>query len=746
MRKIILTSILFLLLFNSAYSQEKARIMVAPFVNSTKDKELDFLSSGFPETLILGLKNSKEIILVERNQIDKIMKEKQLQISGFIDEKTAIDVGKEVYADFVITGSFNKEGDNLTVNSKVIKIDDGKITEIEPISYQYPDGIFDLQDKLAEKILQSLNIVVSEFEKERISKSIKSTGSVSAYECYVKGKEEFMKMSLPGYLEAIKWYEKALSLDKNYFFAYVGITDAYGMLALYKNDYPEDVRVKEKVPALVAKVMDYLEKGAKIEGESAEKYSLLSWLYNFKEQKEESLKFLKKAIDLAPNNDKYWYDLWNRDPKESNNPESIYAKKALEVNPNNYLVYLNKAIILQSMGKIDEAIEAAKKSVELNRFAFTPHIQLAILYEVKKDVENQEKEYKLVLEIDPEFLPALTNLANIYFNAGKIDEAIKLYKKVLNLNPEHFNANYNLGFSYHHKGDLDEAIKYYRKAIDIDPFSTDATRYFNLGAAYKDKNDYDNAIEYFKKALDLEPKHFNVNLNLGICYHQKGNFDEAIKYLKKEIEINPSTTDIDLYFYLGAAYKDKGDCDNAIEYFKKMLDLNPTDFDANLNLGLCYHEKGNLDEAIKYYKKSIEIAPLLARNRNIYYSLALAYQGKGEYNDAIENFKKAIELAPKDYVIHIDLGVAYYLAGDLKSATQETENSIKINPNDDVYKAQAHYNLACMYSLQNEKEPAIKNLKEAIRIDAKYKEAAKNDKDKDLKNISSEKEFIEIVK
>jgi tetratricopeptide (TPR) repeat protein len=63
-----------------------------------------------------------------------------------------------------------------------------------------------------------------------------------------------------------------------------------------------------------------------------------------------------------------------------------------------------------------------------------------------------------------------------------------------------------------------------------------------------------------------------------------------------------------------------------------------------------------------------------------------------------------------------------------------------------VFKHGIHYNMACVYSLQNKKAEAILHLKEIIRhLDSGFNKKQLDD-DKDLDNIRKEPEYLEIYK
>jgi len=87
-------------------------------------------SALFTETLLTELANARKLKLVERNQIDKALKELGFQEIGLIDPTTASEVGKFVGAKYIFVGTFkfNPAGDEMfTINVRLINVEKGNI-------------------------------------------------------------------------------------------------------------------------------------------------------------------------------------------------------------------------------------------------------------------------------------------------------------------------------------------------------------------------------------------------------------------------------------------------------------------------------------------------------------------------------------------------------------------------------------------------------------------------------------------
>lgn len=75
------------------------------------------------------LANSPSIQLLERNRIDKILEELDLQQSG-LTESQVIEIGKLAKADFILVGSVGKLDNDIYVTARLVNIENGTIEGI----------------------------------------------------------------------------------------------------------------------------------------------------------------------------------------------------------------------------------------------------------------------------------------------------------------------------------------------------------------------------------------------------------------------------------------------------------------------------------------------------------------------------------------------------------------------------------------------------------------------------------------
>ena len=127
--------------------------------------------------------------------------------------------------------------------------------------------------------------------------------------------------------------------------------------------------------------------------------------------------------------------------EENNENEKalLYIDKALNIDKNHYKILFNKGVILNKLGRIEEAKNFYKKSIESN----------------------------------PEYPYSFLNLAVIYREADDFIKAIEIINEGIKENEEQGFLYYNRACFYVNIGELDKALEDVIKCIDLDDLFLD---------------------------------------------------------------------------------------------------------------------------------------------------------------------------------------------------------------------------------------------------------------------------------
>ena len=102
------------------------------------------------------------------------------------------------------------------------------------------------------------------------------------------------------------------------------------------------------------------------------------------------------------------------------------------------------AVIINKLGRLDEAVRYYKKAIELKPSFNEAYFNLAnTSYEIN-DLNKAEASYKKVIELKPDLAEAHNNLGMTVNKMGRLDEAEACYKKAIELKPDYIEAHNNL--------------------------------------------------------------------------------------------------------------------------------------------------------------------------------------------------------------------------------------------------------------------------------------------------------------
>ena len=125
--KIILYFLVLILIILSCPSQAQMTIAIGDFKNNTDSFYLDDWEKSIPEFLESELSKSVNLVVVERRQLESVLQEQALNMTGLVDSSTAQQVGNLLGAEFVISGTVNQSGKWTRIDAKIIHVSSGHV-------------------------------------------------------------------------------------------------------------------------------------------------------------------------------------------------------------------------------------------------------------------------------------------------------------------------------------------------------------------------------------------------------------------------------------------------------------------------------------------------------------------------------------------------------------------------------------------------------------------------------------------
>ena len=188
------------------------------------------------------------------------------------------------------------------------------------------------------------------------------------------------------------------------------------------------------------------------------------------------------------------------------------------------------------------AIYADQKTLWLDTLAKNPagwmaHNNLGTVLESEGRIDEALSHYEDAVRLKPDHAEAHNNLGNTLYKKGRTDAAINEYRQAIRLKPDYAIAYGNLGTALGATGRNDEAMKQLQESIRLDP--RDGRAHYNFGIVLYKNNQADASIRDLREAVRLLPDYPNARINLGIALGSTGRLDEAIDQFQEAIRLKP---------------------------------------------------------------------------------------------------------------------------------------------------------------------------------------------------------------
>jgi TolB-like protein len=153
---------------------DKPSIAVLPFTNMSGELEQEYFGDGLVEDIITALSRFRGLFVIARN-------------SSFTYEGIPVDVrrvGRELGVRYVLEGSVRKAGNRLRITGQLIEAATGAHVWADRFDGALED-VFELQDRITQGVIAAIVPTLEQAEVERARR--KPTGSLDAYDCYLRG-------------------------------------------------------------------------------------------------------------------------------------------------------------------------------------------------------------------------------------------------------------------------------------------------------------------------------------------------------------------------------------------------------------------------------------------------------------------------------------------------------------------------------------------------------------------------------
>jgi adenylate cyclase len=397
-------------------SRERDALAVLPFDNISPDQETDYFSNGLTEELIARLSVLSEIDLVSRWT--------SMQLKDRKDDIRKL--GTDLGARYIVGGSVRRFQDSVRITVQLVDVQTNR--QVWGNTYKGKlDDIFDIQEQVAQQIVEALKLKLS--TSERVSLTKRQTVNAQAYDLYLRGQDYLYRLTKRSVERSIQLFEKAIELDPRYAAAYAGCSSAYGQMYWL---FARDPKFRDRAQELSFKALMY-------DNNLAEAYTAMGLSYFIGGKLEEAGASSRKAIELDPDDFIAHWTLGriHFTSGEFEKARELY-RRVLELEPGFLSAYKDLQMTCQRLGEEEEMERIRTRLLERlpNHLLQNPddaraHIIYAVSLAETNDRNGALHECAQALELSPGDPVMLYNCTCFYSLLGEVDQAIETLRQAI---------------------------------------------------------------------------------------------------------------------------------------------------------------------------------------------------------------------------------------------------------------------------------------------------------------------------
>lgn len=459
------------------YKARKKVVTVIDLKNLSGDDSWDYFCQGFSEDLIREISQRTDLVV-------------SAEPAGHRGPDIS-EVFKRCRSDYVITGNLMHWQNKIKLGLSIYSDDGSKML----LGENFEGATEDLFTILGNAARETADVLGKASGSSAIQVVEPIAADITAYDYYLKGRN-YYHTNKPEDLEfAMKMFEKALELDRDFALAHTGLADVH--ISQYMGYYDRNPKRME-----LAKLE--AQKALQMNPRLPEAHRSLGRYYMFTDDLESAEKALRKCVEIAPKYSVGYRTLaWLKDWQGDNENALLWAKRALELAPTDLETLLLISLEYLEMGKYTLAMATLQRAIELG----------------------------------PDYGRAYYTLGKVYLKLGVVDLALDNYLLAIKYEGD-VNSYVDAGYAYMIQEKYTLADEKFDESIAIGflPFSA----YYYKGMTKKLAGKPHLAEEDFRKAIATADEYFSKdpehNVFLGykiLAMAQLSKKSEAVELLEK---------------------------------------------------------------------------------------------------------------------------------------------------------------------------------------------------------------------
>lgn len=207
---------------------DPSRVGVFPFVYEGADRQWEPLAAALAQLLATDLGVTGRITIVERLQVQALLRELELAETDRVQPGTAARGGRLLGSGHVVQGRVRvDDGDRIDVDVAVVEVLEPGSEQVDPVTARDAmDRLFDLEKQIALDVHAELGIQLTPAERERINE--RQTESIEALLAFGRG---LQALYVGDFQQAEQSFAEAEEIDPSFGLASVERVEAQAVVA-----------------------------------------------------------------------------------------------------------------------------------------------------------------------------------------------------------------------------------------------------------------------------------------------------------------------------------------------------------------------------------------------------------------------------------------------------------------------------------------------------------------------------------
>jgi TolB-like protein/DNA-binding winged helix-turn-helix (wHTH) protein/Flp pilus assembly protein TadD len=345
----------------AAAPTSRMSLAVLPFVNIGSDPEREYLAAGLTE------ETSASLAQIDSEHLS--VKGRTLRYKG--TTKSAAEIGGELSVDYLVESTIRAEAGRLRVTATLIRVRDQE--HVWSQSYERElTSILGLQQDLSTAIAEQIRVRLSSDPASEFRR--RQTRNADAYDAYLRGRYLENRRRPDTNAAAIRQYEHAIALDRDYALAWSGLASTLAASAVNSDARPLEVWPRARAAAAEAvRANPNLADTQLVVGQ-------VNWLLDWDWKAAEAA--FRLAMQLDPSNAAAHRFLGHLLSQRGQRHEAASAMRRMrELEPLEALSHALSAQVALQARDYPGAVEHARRAVLLDSEFWIGHVELGQAFE-----------------------------------------------------------------------------------------------------------------------------------------------------------------------------------------------------------------------------------------------------------------------------------------------------------------------------------------------------------------------------